>query len=358
MNYTYLFENKANNNLQIQDIINNENINILYILCYHINNEIKYPFMQFMLDKVPFCFGITKEQFILPYVFYNNNSETIQDLVINKIKIALDSICCNSENLNGSMYKGIIVDKSEKYYALINISDIDISGLHLSRNNESWFCLPSEIINQGKVCNIEIEEEIVELFSEHPEMSLLTNNLTNEYFILPDVVYSGGEKKNVEFNAIFGKSKSKEYKNSGKYHYFYRSFNEVVKEGGWVKEGGNKLIDKENKEITHNKSGRIIVENEYGRFINGGINRYALFIEGKIYIETEEELSLNDDTIKGLYNDPCLIIGYLENRNKQNKPNIQVKDFESFYPLSCHGLNKQLLGESYEEFNNNIYMIQ
>jgi hypothetical protein len=243
MDYTYLFENRANQFLQLPDIFKDNGMNILYILCYHINNEAKYPFIQFMVEKIPDCAGIIKEQFILPYILYPDLTKPVEEIVLEKTKTGLKTINCSVDNLNASMYKGLIMDKFGKYYALVNITGIDIIGLNLSRKSETWFCLPSEIINQSKICNIDVDEELVELFHEMPELSLLTNSKTNSCFILPDVVYSGGEKKTVEFNAIFGKPKSQEYKNSGKYHYFYRSFKDVVKEGGWLKDGGDKLIN-------------------------------------------------------------------------------------------------------------------
>ena len=143
-----------------------------------------------------------------------------------------------------------------------------------------------------------MDEELVNLFTDIPELSLITDNKTDKYYIIPDIVYSGGEKKTVEFNAMFGKPKTKDYTNSGNYYYFYRSFKDVIKEGGWVKEGGDKMIDRSNNNLTHNSAGRLIIENDYGKLINGGINRYALFVEGKIYIESNNEFSLNDETIE------------------------------------------------------------
>ena len=358
MDYTYLFEKKANINLQLNDIFKGDQMNVLYILCYHINTEAKYPFIQFMVDKIPYCGGLIKEQFTLPYILYPDLSKSIPEMVLEKTKLALKSNQCNIENVNEGMYKGLILDKFDKYYALVNITGIDISGLYLSRNSETWFCLPSEIINQEKICNIDVDEELVELFSDIPELSLLTNLKTNSCYIIPDVVYTGGEKKTVEFNAVFGKPKTQEYSNSGKYYYFYRSFKDVIKEGGWIKKGGDKVIDKTNNEFACNEAGRLLIDNdnEYGKYINGGINRYALFVEGKIYIETGEELGLNDETIDSLYSDPCLIIAYMD--KYLHKPNIQVKNYNSFYPLSYHDLNKELLGEKYSDNNCNLYMIK
>jgi len=355
MEYTYLIEKQSNNNLQLTDIFNDNRTNVLYILCYHINTESKYPFIQFMMEKVPYCSGLVKEQFILPSIIYPDYSKSIEMLVIERVKTNLQSINCDTSKINEEMYKGVIYDAFNRPYAMINITEIDISGLHLFRDSLSWFCLPSEIINQRKMCNIYIDDEIVELFTYMPDLSLLTNPITNNPFILPDVVYTGGEIKNVEFNSIFGISTKKEYENCGKYYYFYRSLNNAIKEGGWITVGGNKLIDKTNKTHTHNVSDRLLVDNDYGRYINGGINRYALFVEGKIYIEIDSELSLTDEMINQLYPEPCIIIGY--SGDHEIKPDILVKEYNSFYPLSYHGLNKTLLGEKYVTIKSKLYMI-
>jgi hypothetical protein len=53
MDYTYLIENLANKYITFQDIYQNTQANLLYILCYNVNNETKYPFLQFMVEKIP-----------------------------------------------------------------------------------------------------------------------------------------------------------------------------------------------------------------------------------------------------------------------------------------------------------------
>ena len=354
MDYTYLPENTATKNIFLQELFNEDQMNILSILCYHINTDIKYPFIQFMLEKIPYC-GFIKEQFTLPSVIYTDCLKTIEELVVEKVTTSLQNLNCDVSNVNDSMYKGILFDTLNRPYALMNITGVDISGLKLSRNSVTWFGLPSEIINQNKICNIDIEEDVVELFTSKPEISLLINEKTNNSFIIPDVVYTGGEIKSVEFNALFGTPKEKVYEKCGKYYYFYKSFSNAIKEGGWVTIGGNNLIDKTNVNHTHNAAGRLLVDNDYGRYINGGINRYALFVEGKIYIEYSNELSLTDDMINSSYSEPCIILGY----NKNNcKPDVLVKEYESFLPLSYHGLNKSLLGEKYNEDSNSDYMIK
>jgi hypothetical protein len=343
MEYIYLIENNANNNITL-DMLDLQIDNTLNILCYNITTEGKYPFMQFMTEKIPFCKDIVKEQFILPYAIINDLSSSISLLVLEKIKQSLNNIGCNGNKVLDSMYKGIVYDNCNIPYALINITGIDISGLNLYRTTSIWFALPTEIINIGEICNIEICDEMKQLFIHFPELGILRNSKTNDPFMLPDAVYTGGDYKNVILNSVFGNNKTKVYESCRDYYYFYRSFNDAIKEGGWVKDGGSQTIDNDDKNIIQGSSNRMLVKNEYGRYIKGGINRYALFPEGNIHIEINKELSLSDNDIEVFYPEPVLIICYSETHNI--KPDVLVKDYDYFASLSYHILDKSLLGES------------
>lgn len=345
MEYKYLLESKANKNLEFSDIINQNGVCILNILCYHIENQYKYPFLQFMMEKVPYCNNIVKEQITFPCIFLRNSSSIIQNVVLEKVKSSLDVLNCDYNNLTEDMYKGILFGEDLlTVYALVNITGIDILGLNFMRQTTSLFVLPSEIINTKKVCNIDIDIDVINLFTDTPKIGFLINPNTNNNYILPDAVYTGNEIKQVEFNSIFGNNKTKIYDNCGEYYYFYRSFYDAIKDGGWLKEGNsNKIYD------------RIIAENNSNKYIVGGINRYALFVEGNIYVENQEEFCLSDDTIESLYPEPCIIICYLCNINV--KPDILVKNYDSFVSLSYHKLNKSLFDESFVESNKKKYMI-
>lgn len=353
MDYTYLIESQANKNIMINDI---NNMNMLLILCYNINTESKYPFIQFMMEKVPFCNNFIKEQFILPYVVYYDLTQSIENLVLNKITRSLNIINCDGDKIVESMYKGIVIDKEGRQYAMIDITGIDLSRLKLTRNMLTWFLLPSEIINKQSVCNVPVDIEVVNLFTSMPELGILRNKVTNEFFIIPDGVYTGDEFKTLEFNSVFGNRKRKLYDSCGEYYYFYKDFSDAVKDGGWIKDGGTKILDLNDNKNTHNSAERLIVENEYGRYIEGGINRYALFMEGKIYLETGEEFSLTDEIIKKDYEEPCIIVCYTGNH--KIKPDILVKNYENFIPLTYHKLNKVLLDDKFIEEKKSIYMIE
>ena len=140
-------------------------------------------------------------------------------------------------------------------------------------------------------------------------MCILTNPKTKNKYILPDAVYTGGEYKSVEFNAIFGNKKTKIYESCGEYYYFYRSSNHAVKD-----------IEVKDTEV------------------KVGINRYALFLEGELYMEKGNKFSLTDYQIEKMYPEPCIIICY-SNMHESN-PDILVKEYDNFVSLSYHILDK------------------
>jgi len=344
MEYKYLLEEKANKNLEFDDIVNDKGVCLLTIICYHIEYQHKYPFLQFMMEKIPFCNNIVKELITLPYVFMSDSSKKINKVVLEKVTSGLVLLGCDYNKVTEDMYKGIIFGKDFTPYVLVNITGIDICGLNFQRQTTVWFALSTEIINTEKICNIDVDEYVSSLFMDFPDIGLLYNQSTKESYILPDAVYTGGEIKKAEFCSIFGNCKTKVYKNCGEYYYFYRSFNLAVKDGGWLKDGDSDKI-----------GDRKLVENNSMRYINGTINRYALFVEGKIYLESEKEFSLTDEIIENLYPEPCIIISYLGEHNI--KPDMLVKNYNSFVCLSYHRLNKNLLDECYIESNKKEYMI-
>jgi len=345
MDYKYLLEEKANKNITFSDIVNETRIGILNILCYHVEKETKYPFLQFMMEKIPYCNNIVKEQITLPYIFLIDERYAIIDKILEKVKSGLELIGCDYSRVTEDMYKGIVFgDDTWSPYALVNITGIDISGLNFMRQTTCWFVLPSEIINTKKVCNIDIDSEVTHLFTDIPQLSLLINTKTNENYILPDAVYTGSEMKNAEFQSIFGNIKQKIYNNCGEYYFFYRSFCDAVKDGGWLKqEKSNKIGD------------RIIVDSNSNKYSSGCINRYALFVEGKIYLEINRELELTDDVIESLYPEPCIIICY--SSEHETNPDMLVKNYDSFVSLSYHKLNKKILDDFFIEENKKQYMI-
>ena len=369
--YTYLIEQNTTQSLTNVDILNhNSNIFgkvILNILCYHVTQNSKYPFIQVLLEKKPFLTSFIPEKLELPIVTISKvDSESDYPVtIIEKIKGLLPAIGCDGSKLTRDAFKGLISDSNEHIYALDDISDVDIFRISITRNTPIWFALPTEIMNVRSICNIPIDVRVSELFLNMPQLAILnkldTQNMItmSDTFPLPDAIYNGSYLKQTEFRSVFGTSKDAVYSSCGEYYYYFRIFEDAVKEGGWLREGGHKMVDLTNTNLTHSASGKMLVDNEYGRYIQGGINRYAFF-PGNYILHTEcsNMFSLTDAEVSAkLENNSCIVIHYMEETLDNMFPDILVKEYESAFPISYHMLNKSTLGDKYEIDNQDKYMI-
>ena len=345
-NYTYLMKHKANKDLLMSDIRAANRNGTINILCYHVTNKsAKFPFIQIMLEKMPFIQGIIMDKFILPFVTLS--SENLSTIVMNRVKNGLLELGCDPSQLDDDAFIGL----TDNNLLLVDISSVDIFRISIVRQNQTWFALPTEIMNTQTICNIPIDNNVTNLFLTMPQLGMLHNPDNNtSVYPLPDAVYTGSHFKKVEFSSVFGMPKEQVYSSCSEYFYFYRIFEDAVKEGGWMK---NYLQNDTND--TTNK----LVDNEYGRYIKGGINRYALFPGNYfIHVENTNRFTLTDDDINStLATKDSIVIQYTDEDFDTILPDLLVKEFESFLPISYHILNKSILGDKYEIDNQDKYMI-
>ena len=350
MDYIYAYENQAKQ-LKTKDLPDKRSVNYLHILCYYITTTAKYPFLLFLMEKTPYCNGFVEEQFSFPFIAFDKNTN-ISNAVLNKV-LEFFKNTINEDDFFSLSYKGIIT-LSGSYYALVNITQLKHNiDKYLTRNSPYWFVLPTEIINTKHVCNINIDRLATDLFVRELHIALLTDTKKGTNYILPDVVYTGNEYKIVEFYSIFGNGKTDEYELSDQHYYFYSSYFDAVRRGGWNKEGIIK--DSTCKKETHNASGRLIVENDYGRYIMGGINRYALFMETQYFIEDNKL----PEKMNELKNEEMTLGIFSYSYDNLTLPNllVQTDDTNVFVSLSYHKLDKTTLGEQYSQENKSKYMI-
>jgi hypothetical protein len=355
MEYIFLPEKNADTYTDSRDIYNKVNqinkSNTLVYICYHISYIDEYPFLQIMLNKV--CNNNSnnvdniKEEFVLPSIIVDNERNSISELLITDVKSYLQKIHCDSSSLSLDAYKGIIHD-GENMYALVNISNLDIKYLYLPAKIKTWFVLTTEIINIKSVCNIPISEMITNLFINNPELGILRKPSLTTIYSCPDVVYTGSDYKKSELNVIFGPDKTILYDIDIPYYPFFDTFGNAVMAGGWLQSYENIVVSNQINLFNYQKK---LIDNKYGRYVTGGITRYALFMKTSVNIVHD---IFDIDSIS-MYSLADSII--IQSSKNDFGPNILVKKFEQFVPISYHMLDKNTLGEQYNYNKHDEYTI-
>jgi hypothetical protein len=231
------------------------------------------------------------------------------------------------------------------------------------------FALIEEIVNHRNICNMQISNDTCSFFLKNKSINYIYNDKYEPYEI-PIVGYVGKptpEKMN--FVLTFGESAKNKSGILGPYYYF-TDFYHAIRQGGWSKDyKPEKMYDK------------LITDNENGRFIKGGIIRFALFSGRTKYIENmpndpndeseikkqrmqdpnlntnHEILTLRISDHDGLWANSYDSV-YLSNIELddgtllEDTPVLVIKDYNQQIPLSCHYIDKTKL---HEKFNTNDY---
>jgi hypothetical protein len=284
MNFVYPLKTHASTIIDFDDFSLDEHDTAI-ILAYHINTTAKYPFLQFALQKIPEIPDIMEEHYILPYVQLQRESNIHESL-----QTCVESKLTNLEN--NFDYQGVLI--------IENIPFIFVEVFSNSYNDFMHFALTTEIINTGQLYNVAICNSARNIFLEMPQLGLLYKENTQDFFPLPDVAFTTDSEKDAEFKSVFNNIKTKIYPQCREYYYFYRGFQEAS-----------------------NKRQNIV-------------SRFAVFIEGKMVFENEENFSLKDSVIDQLYPEPCIIICYTFYHS--SKENLLVKTAESFAHLSSKNI--------------------
>ena len=313
------------------DLLTNVEPPFVKMICYHVNTEGKFPFIQFLLSNnngIPFLGNLFQELDFPILNLTNIDDSNFQVEIKEKIVNLLSSVFCSVDKLDDVILKGIY-NTVDIYYLFVDISNINITPIYLKRSTPIWFALTNEIVNNKCVCNIPISKNVYDLFVSDYKLFTLTD-LDNNCFRNPDVVYYGSYFKKTEFQSIFGISQSPDEK----YPYLLYSIEDAFKNGGWSNSG--KAEYKFNKNIT---------DNEFGRYISGGINRFALLSSSTIAVperDIEDSLQFDDyDCITTILNDQTVVL---------------TKGFNNYVSLSYHRIDKKHMSKSWDP--NNCYRIE
>jgi len=338
------------------------------ICIYQINVSGKTPFIQYILQKYNSQHKKQPDVIKFPTFNYVKGMD-----IMSYCQSILDmTFICYSENMKEEnkgtyMYKGF-TNNNNQFQLFFDCSLYNIDVHKLYRENDLYLTLMDEIVNHQSICNFKIDEEVVDFFMNHPNFVYLVD--ADEYYIeTPIVVYAGCNYNHLEFSSIFGISTSKPESLMGPYYYF-TDYQNAIKAGGWV----NKEIQNKLKKSTQ----KMVEYDEHGRFMKGGLIRFAIF-PGNTKVTTnclenstdksqitQNMLELDSSTMEyknarnairfsdrdalwtqkydSVYVGP---MGLDNGETYQEAPLWVLKDYEQQIPLTIHSIDKRTLKETW-----------
>jgi hypothetical protein len=303
----------------------------IYTCCYTVNNTGKHPFLNFLLTN---SFIDKTLNFPDVPIFKNFDSEEL----INFSKFGVFSLLMLNDFetfINEVEFNGYY-EYLNNLYLFFDITKCNAQINDVYSNNNLWFTLVDEIINNKKNLNMPINQEVYNFFMNTDIFCFLCDEKNNSYEI-PIVGYVKKPENKLNFTYIFGESKTDKTGILGPYYYF-TDYEKIFE-------------DNENNE---NKIGTV---------------RFALFTGKTKYIENCQNDPIDDSEIKKQrlednslnqkleqltmrisdhdgkwaenYDSAFIKNVELDNGNVFEKTIIAIKDYEQQIPLSYHFLSKK-----------------
>jgi len=289
--------------------------------CRH-NNISQTPFIQYLLYK--YSPLEKKEELrdicIFPFVSNKKGQSSLQ--AANQLCFEITNVKLKSEGFlkkNNKIYFFYNIDSNKKESAK--------SIKYHAAKNELWWVLIDEICNHQKILNFPIHSSVYNLFYQYPQMIYLRDE-KNERIDIPSVGYIGSYYKLLPSIALSVGSETKIDRDFGSFVY-------AVRYGGWTRDFKEQMYDNE------------AITNKNGRFTQGGLVRFALFLEKTTVIgitkHNLEKFLKHPDEWKKKYN--AIFFGRISFKHTftSDNPHFQIKTFNQQIPLSLHWLDMKTL---------------
>jgi hypothetical protein len=366
-----LYYNYAIKNFLIKDynLFHDTNEYSKIILCvYTINRSGKYPFVQYLLSNDGF------DNLRLPVlpIFSALN----KDVLISYPKVFLSGILQIEafEEFNKCVEFDGYYEFEKKLYLFFDVTEYNLNIDNIYSSSPITFVLIDEIINHRSMCNIPITKETIDFFIKNSSIDYLYDE-NNDAYEIPIVGFTGkSTPQKLNFIYTFGESAKNKSEILGSYYYF-TNFKNAIRQGGWS--------NNYKPEYSYNQ---LTTDNEFGRYIKGGIVRFALFTGNTKYIENmpndpidESDIKkqrMNDKSLDQNYEIQTLRISdydgiwaktynsaYLGNIELDDGsylkeiPMIVLKEYKQQIPLSYHYIDKKKLDNKYEPDNHSYGIV-
>ncbi len=309
--------------------------------------------------KVNLCIFTVSTEISKPYILYllyNNDKKFFWPSFksTKNIKNECEEKLINLNILNDCEFSGYITKNNEEYifYKLKDNFDYD---QYLKSTTPFWFVSMFEILFTRKVLYFDIDSEVYNIFIHDRRLQYLLDK-SNLYYKLPVVLYNGAPSHKLDFYLEAGLLKGSIMGSQGPFYYF-ANYMRAAKFAAWNVTGGYK-----EQEI----AGELITDNEFGRYIKGGIIRYIVY-PGKTKAvlnrpwDPENNQVIQDkhmskekkkvyDTKAGWTKEyESVLVGEIDVDGKRlhNGTSITVKDYYQYKSISYHYLDKKTVPQQY-----------
>ena len=336
----------------------------IFVCCFKILESIpgktfSKPFLQFLLYKYPETKSKLSNLCIFPFTLLKNN--TLQQAGKELVKSIFNEV-----------YKCLgYIENNNGVYLFYNIDEGISKIKRWNSTNDLWWVLVHEICNQKKLLYFPIHHSVYKLFYENRKLIYLKDK-KNKVIETPCVGYFGTSHELLSYISALG-MKSSAMRSYGPYYYF-NNYNKAIRYGGWTtslqkaKMFGNEVAD------------------DNGKYKQGGIIRYALFLKKPHVILYRKSSFQHDEaakTKKGKYHSienldkpyfmeereisktkgkwtqtfDSLVIGDIKFKNMSGYFNLNtqyiLKEPDQFTSLTTHLIDNKSLGANWDPMNNN-----
>lgn len=302
---------------------------------FTVNVEISKPFIMYLLNN-------KKDGFTWPYFISKKN-----------VKSECEDKLINLQILNDVEFSGYMEKNNELYIFYKLVDNFDYSQ-NIKSTTPFWFVTMFEILYSRKVMYFNINSDVYNLFIKERRLQYLLDK-NNLYYQIPLIMYNGAPSHKLDFYLQAGLLKASVSASQGPYYYF-ANYMRAAKFAGWNVMGGYK-----EQEL----GGELITDNEYGRYIRGGVIRFIVY-PGKIKAVlnrpwdeknkqndkkqmSEEKMKVYDTKGSWVSDYDSVLLGPINVDNKilHNGTSLTVKSYYQYKSLSYHYLDKKTIPDQY-----------
>jgi len=355
--YKYNISEKINQDINI-NLKNGTNVFICIYRVISSNDEqnIYKPFLQYLLYKYPNDSRSYKNTLSFPFVKYRPNSNLIE-LIKPFIKKIFSMKFIN--------FDGYLLN-DDGVYMFCNYTKPTINVKKLNKKSEFWWGLIHEICNLKKIIKFPIHKTVTNIFYNNPFLIYLNKN--NKNIEIPTVSYYGTSEELLSYASTIG-IRSQGHKLFGP-HYNFQDFTGSVKYAGWTSNYASAMIDNN------------YISDDNGKYYQGGIIRYALFLSNKIvfeykdnnpfywylkHLDSDRDIGKISDAEKKIWkkekdnidwtnNYNSIVLSDIKNKKLSGYFNINttyiIKDFEQFVPMTIHLIDMNTLKPTWDPIYN------